>query len=92
MERKGKNDATTALDLGRQLGSDIDRLKKDAASAEVARVLAETRDLASALSVNGTPLFIIGHDGIAGAPDDLTEKLTKFVADVRAAGCDICGP
>jgi protein-disulfide isomerase len=92
MDRQGRTTEAVALDVARKLGIDIDLLKKTAAAQETTRTLDATRALATSLSVEGTPLFIIGHNGIAGAPDDLTAQLAKFVAEARQSGCDVCGP
>ena len=90
MERQGRTTEGAAVEVARKLGLNIDLLKKDAASAETAQTLATTRSLASGLSVEGTPLFIIGHSGIAGAPDDLVAQITKYVEQIRKSGCDVC--
>jgi protein-disulfide isomerase len=90
MTSKGKASEATGLELARKLGLDIDRLKKDAQSAETASQLAETRQLADTLGVAVTPVFIIGHNGIPGAPDDLMAQIETFVGEVRSKGCEVC--
>lgn len=90
MALKGKATEASAIDLAKKLGLDIAKLKKDAALPEIAKQMKNTQGLANSLGVNGTPLFLIGHNGIPGAPDDLTERIEKFVADVRKSGCDVC--
>ena len=90
MGRQGRTTEIMALDAARKIGIDIEILKRDAASPETARVLAATRELASSLSVEGTPLFIIGHNGIAGTPDNWMGQLAKFVTEIRKSGCDVC--
>ena len=90
MERQGRTTESAAFELARKLGMDIDLLRKDAASAATAKTLEMTRSLAGGLTVEGTPLFIIGHSGIAGAPDDLVAQITKFVEQIRKSGCDVC--
>ena len=90
MKRQGPNTAAATLELARKLGLDIDALKREAASPETAKVLASNRALASSLNVEGTPLFIIGHHGIAGAPDDWLDQLAVFVGELRQSGCTVC--
>jgi protein-disulfide isomerase len=90
MERQGKATEAAAIDLARKFGMDIDRLRRDAESAEIAKQLDQTRHLADTLGVNGTPLFIIGHTGIAGAPDNLMAQIEKLVGEVRRDGCEVC--
>lgn len=90
LARKGTNTEAAALEVAGKLGLDLARLKADAASKEVDHTLMGARDLANVLNVGGTPLFLIGHNGIPGAPDDLATQLEKFVGEVRASGCDVC--
>jgi protein-disulfide isomerase len=90
MTHKGKASEATGIEVARKLGLDVDRLKKDAASAETAKQLDETRELANTLGVSGTPLFIIGHNGIPGAPENLMAQIETFVEEVRSAGCEVC--
>lgn len=90
MTSKGKANEATGIELARKLGLDIDRLKADAASPATAKQIDDTRALANALGVAGTPLFIIGHNGIPGAPDNLMSEIEKFAAEVRSNGCEVC--
>lgn len=90
MRRQGLITEAVAIEIARKLGLDLDRLKKDAAAPETLREVENITDLAARLSVEGTPLFIIGHNGIAGAPDDWLAQLEKFVGAVRKSGCDVC--
>lgn len=90
MAFKGKATEATAIDFARRLDLDIDKLKKDAALPEIAKQMKDAQALANELGVNGTPLFLIGHNGIPGAPDDLTEQIEKFLADIRENGCEVC--
>jgi len=90
MAFNGKATEASAIDLAKKLGLNIGTLKKDAASPEIAKQMTDTQALANSLGVNGTPLFLIGHHGIAGSPDDLTGQIEKFLADVRTNGCEVC--
>ena len=90
MRRQGAISELIAIDIARKIGIDVDLARRDAALPETARHLASTRGLASRLNVEGTPLFVVGHNGIAGAPDDLIDQLSKHVADIRKSGCSVC--
>lgn len=90
MTQKGQVTEARALDIAAKLGFDVERLKKDAKSSTTGDTLSRTQDLANRLNVTATPLYIIGHVGIAGAPDDLVEQIEKQAEEIRRAGCDVC--
>mgnify|MGYP000866673160 FL=1 len=90
MTQKGQVTEERALDVAKGLGFDIDRIKANAAAAETAETLAATQKLADQLSVNVTPLYVIGHHGVAGAPDDLAAQLNAHAESVRKNGCEVC--
>lgn len=90
MSHKGTATEAVALEIAGKLGLDVGKLKADAASKEIGYQLMQTQDLANTLNVGGTPLFLIGHNGIPGAPEDLAEQLAKYADEVRRSGCDVC--
>ncbi len=90
MTMKGHVTGQRALEVAKKLGLDIARLKADAGSSETGDTLTRTQDLANRLNVTATPLYIVGHQGIAGAPEDFVEQLTQHVETIRKAGCDVC--
>lgn len=90
MTLKGQVTETRALEVAEKLGVDIERLKKDARSSETGDTLTRAQDLATRLNVTITPLYIIGHKGIAGAPEDLLTQIEQNVAEIRKNGCDVC--
>ena len=90
MTQKGQVTEERALEVAKKLGFDIERIKKDAAASETAETLAATQNLANQLSVNVTPLYIVGHQGVAGAPDDLLAQLGAHADSVRKNGCEVC--
>jgi protein-disulfide isomerase len=90
MTRKGKITEAIAIETAGKHGFDVARLKADAKLPETGAALTRTQDLATRLSVTSTPLYIIGHNGIAGAPDDLGAQLAAHVKTIRASGCDVC--
>ena len=50
-----------------EVGLDVDRLKKDMASAPITEALQKNRTLAQNLGVNGTPAFVVGDEVAPGA-------------------------
>lgn len=88
--RKGKVTEAHALEAAGKLGFDVARLTAEAKSSETGDSLTRTQDLATRLSVTSTPLYIVGHNGIAGAPEDLAAQLSAHVKEIRASGCDVC--
>jgi protein-disulfide isomerase len=83
----GKADKDKALRIGKELGLDMDQLEKDAQSDDIKKALAEAKDLAQKLNLQGTPLYLIGDRVLPGAPDDLYDQLKANVAEVREKGC-----
>ncbi len=90
LEKPGRANEAKALRIAKSLGLDMARLKKDMASPEVAKIIADTQKLAQQLGINGTPHFFIGDKVIPGAPENLLEELTQKVAEVRKNGCAVC--
>src|SRR6516164_4380678 len=83
----GKADKDKALRVAKELGLDVDHLQKDAEDPEIQKSLDQAKDLAQKLNLQGTPLFLISDQAIAGAPDDLSDQLKAKVAEVRQKGC-----
>lgn len=86
---EGKVTAAVVDDLAKQVGLDLDRLKADMKSPEVAQILADNHALAQSLAINGTPAFIIDDKVSPGfLPVD---GLSAIIAEVRAGGgCKLC--
>ncbi len=89
-EHDGKLNEESALSVAQGLGLDVEKLKADMASAETAKEIEETRQLAEKLGIQGTPHFFVGDQVIPGAPEDLHDQLQSRIADVRKSGCSIC--
>ncbi len=64
---RGQANRETALAAAKAAGADMTRLDKDVSSPEVDKTLAETRDLARALGINGTPGYALVNGIIPGA-------------------------
>jgi protein-disulfide isomerase len=55
-----------ALAAAKEVGADMDRLEKDAGSAETTAALKEVATLAEQLKFDGTPSWVIGKEAIVG--------------------------
>ena len=65
--------------IAASVGLDIDTLKRDMASPELAQQIKENQKLADALNIRGTPAFVIGDKVVPGVADIATLK--SMVAD-----------
>lgn len=82
MAFKGEVDEVALRRLADGLGLDADPIVARMDSPEVTRVLAETRDLAQRLDINGTPGFVLETQMLRGyLPAD---QMAQIVAQVRA--------
>ena len=81
MRARGTLDEATVLKIAAEAGVDVNRLKADMGSPDVERIIKRNVDLAHALTINGTPGFIIGDQLVPGAVDMATLK--SLVADAR---------
>jgi protein-disulfide isomerase len=81
MEEKSLDDAALDRHL-REAGLDPAQARQAARSPEIARHIADTRTLAQALKIEGTPAFIVGETMIPGA--DLN-ALRVAITQARAA-------
>jgi protein-disulfide isomerase len=90
LESSGQANEASALRTAEKVGVDMAKLKKDMVSAEVKKEIEDTRALAAKLGIQGTPHFMVGDRIIPGAPENLLERMTKLVAEVRQEGCKVC--
>jgi protein-disulfide isomerase len=90
LESKGQANEAVALKIAEKLGLDMAKLKKDTESSEIKAEIERVRELATKMGINGTPHFLVGDRGIAGAPEDLYEQLAKNVTELRQSGCAVC--
>ena len=88
LESKGRINAEKALAVGKELGADVERLKKDAQGPEVKAALAENVGLGDKLSLSGTPAFVIGDEILPGAVG--VDAMRKTINDVRQCGHASC--
>lgn len=82
-------DETTTLEVAERIGLDVDQLKADMETPEVAEVIESNMRLASAFGIQGTPAFFVGDQMIPGAVGH--DALAQVIGEVReAGGCTIC--
>ncbi len=79
----GRADEASTIKTAEGLGLDIDRLRADMDSPEVASHIALSMDLAGGLGITGTPSFVIGDTVVPGLVP--LEKLVELVETQRRA-------
>jgi protein-disulfide isomerase len=79
---RGHADEARALAVAKDIGLDINRLKKDMNSPEVDKTLKQDFSLADALGLNGTPSYVIGDTVVIGAIG-----LQGLKTDINTARC-----
>jgi protein-disulfide isomerase len=67
MTAKGKLSEARVMRFARDVGLDVDRLKRDMATGQINDMIKETLKLAEGLQINGTPAFVIGDTLVPGA-------------------------
>jgi protein-disulfide isomerase len=90
LDSQGQANEASALRVAEKVGVDMARLKKDMGLPEIQKEIDDTRALAQKLGIQGTPHFMVGDRIIPGAPENLLERMTKLVAEVRQDGCKVC--
>lgn len=66
MGMKGRAEETTVLRIARDIGLDVDQLRRDMESPEVEEHIQTSMELSNALGFSGTPSFVIGEALIPG--------------------------
>jgi protein-disulfide isomerase len=79
---RGHADEARALAVAKEIGLDMDRLKKDMKGPEVEKTLKQDFSLAEALGLNGTPSYVIGDNVVVGAIG-----LQGLKEDINTARC-----
>jgi protein-disulfide isomerase len=85
---KGEIDKSRALEVAKSLGLNTEKLDKGSKSEAARTVVEESYKLANALTINGTPGYVIGHDVFAGATS--YENLKSSIDNVRRCGKASC--
>ena len=84
---RGHADGARALAVAKEIGLDMDRVRKDIKSPEVDKTLKQDFGLAQALGLNGTPSYVVGDNVVVGAVGLATLK--QKIANARC-GKDAC--
>ena len=88
METRGRVNAERALAVAREMGLDVERVKKDMDNPEVRAALQENVGLGDKLGLSGTPAFVVGDEVVSGAVG--AEPLRQAIAGVRQCGKAVC--
>ncbi len=83
MQHRGALDEETILGLAAEVGLDVERLRADMDSPEVAAEIEANLALAEALGIRGTPAFIVGDRVVPGA---VGYEMLKSLIDSQRAG------
>ncbi len=83
MDSKERPSVEVALKIAKEVGLDVEKLKKDMGSEKIQKTIQNNRDVAEAMGARGTPTFVIGGKLYPGALP--VEQLKKAVAEVREA-------
>ncbi|HUC12630.1 MAG TPA: DsbA family protein [Stellaceae bacterium] len=81
MEARGNITDDTVYRVAGSVGLDVDKLKHDMASPEIAQEIKSNLKLADALDIHGTPAFVIDGKVVPGAAD--IDTLKSMVSDAR---------
>lgn len=86
---EGKVTKEAVDQIAAEQGLDLEKLRADMKSPEIAKMIADTRQIAQALAINGTPAFIIDEKVSPGyLPAD---ALAAIITEVRTnGGCKLC--
>lgn len=84
MRVPGRLTEEAVFQIAREAGLDVARLVRDMEAPEIGAHIARARELAGALSINGTPAFVIAGEVVPGAVGG--ERLAALVARARAGG------
>ncbi len=83
MDFRGQKNEAAFVDIAEKLGLDVEQLKSDSKSPEIAEILARNQKIARDLNINGTPAFIIdktfyrGYLGPGGLEKAVNEERAK---------------
>jgi protein-disulfide isomerase len=88
LETRGPVNGARALAVAREMGLDVDRIKKDMESPEVRAALQENVGLGDKLGLSGTPAFVVGDTVVSGAVG--ADPLRQAIAGVRQCGKAVC--
>jgi uncharacterized protein len=74
---RGEANGERALAVAKEVGLDVDRLKRDMASPEAKATIDENLKLGETIGITGTPTYVVGSEVVVGAVglDELAKKL-----------------
>ena len=81
MNHRGAKDEAALMQLGKDAGLDVEKLKADANDPATEKMLEHDMDIARDIGANGTPAFIIGSQFIPGYVGE--EGLKSAIAEER---------
>ena len=81
MKAKGPLDEDAAVQIAREAGVDVDRMRADMEDPAINKSIDGNIELARAIGVTGTPTFIIGDAMLVGAKP--LQQMESAIADAR---------
>jgi len=81
MGKRGALDNDAIFQIARDVGLDVNRLKTDMESPEIAKIVDKNKSLGDEIGVRGTPAFVLGDRLIGGALPKA--ELVKLIAAER---------
>lgn len=89
MKHRGAVNKSVVLKKAKEIGLDMDKLKKDMKAPEVIDIIRRNHVVAQALNINGTPAFLVGKKIFPGAVG--YNRLSGAVDTIRKdGGCKVC--
>jgi protein-disulfide isomerase len=88
MNVRGAIGKEQALGVAKELGADMAKLEAASASPKIAAALEESKLLADALGINGTPSYVVANDLIIGARG--YDLLAQHVGNFRKCQKAVC--
>jgi protein-disulfide isomerase len=88
MRSKGQMNFARALEIARESGADVARLKKDAETDEVREAIGKVVELGRQIGIQGTPAYVVGDELVSGAVGEAVLK--QKIDSVRKCGKTDC--
>jgi len=83
MKAKGPLDEDAAVQIAREAGVDVDRMRADMEDPAINKSIDGNIELARAIGVTGTPTFIVGDAMLVGAKP--LQQMESAIADARSS-------
>jgi protein-disulfide isomerase len=88
MATKGRVNGAKAMEIAKEAGADIERVKKEMEAPATRAVIEQTVALGDRLGLTGTPAFIVGDEVVFGAVGQAALK--QKIEAVRKCGKATC--